>query len=130
GDDPTDAPLRAATSAELEQFQKGDARFDAVFREPDGLGPLYIRTACASCHHDDARGPGAVEKIALVERDGVTPRPDQSELMYGHTIRPFTAAGASMPILAPVGEASLKRSKRLGPAVFGRGYLEAVDDAE
>src|SRR5262245_34410682 len=50
GDDPTDVPLHAATAAEVDRFQQGDARFDAVFREADGLGPLYIRGACASCH--------------------------------------------------------------------------------
>jgi hypothetical protein len=129
-DDPTDIPLRGAESAELDRFDQGDALFDAVFREADGLGPLYVRTACSSCHEGAARGPGAVEKMALVGEDGVTPLPDQSRLAYGSTARPYTAAGATTPISPPSADAMLKRSKRLGPAVFGRGYIEAIDEAE
>lgn len=130
GDDPTDIPLKGASSAELDRFAEGDALFDAVFREPDGLGPLYVRTACASCHEGASRGPGAVEKMAQVEADGITPLPDQGGLTYGHTVRPYTAAGAMTPILPPGGDTSLKQSKRLGPPVFGRGYIEAIADDE
>jgi CxxC motif-containing protein (DUF1111 family) len=130
GDDPSDVPLRDATKTELARFQEGDTLFDAVFREPDGLGPLYIRSACASCHAEASRGPGAVEKIALVARDGITPLADQDGLPYGHTVRPYMTAGAVSPILAPVGDLPVRRSTRLGPTVFGSGYLEAVDDAE
>jgi CxxC motif-containing protein (DUF1111 family) len=128
GDDPTDVPLRGASSDLIDRFLVGDALFDAVFREPDGLGPLYIRTACGSCHEGAARGPGAVQKVAIVGEDGVTPV-DQSSLAYGHTVRPYTAGGATTPITAPEGM-GVKLSQRLGPAVFGRGYMEAVDDAE
>lgn len=127
GNDPTDVPLKGATKAQQDRFVEGDALFDAVFREADGLGPLYIRQACSSCHEGAKRGPGAVQKMALVEADGVTPLTDQSALTYGHTARPYTAGGASTPIAPPSGA---KVTSRLGPAVFGRGYLEAVDEAE
>lgn len=129
GDDPTDVPLRGSGAELVDRFFEGDALFDAVLREPDGLGPLYIRTACASCHEGAGRGPGAVQKVALVEADGVTPAADQSSLTYGHTLRPYTAAGAVTPITATSGP-GVKLSQRLGPPVFGRGYMEAVDDAE
>ncbi|MFT3770561.1 MAG: di-heme oxidoredictase family protein [Minicystis sp.] len=129
GEDPTDIPLVGASAVEQARFAEGDALFDAVFREVDGLGPLYIRQACGSCHEGAMRGPGAVQKMALVGDDGITPLPDQSGLPYGHTARPFMTAGASTPI-APPGDADVKLSSRLGPAVFGRGYLEAVADAE
>ncbi|NUQ74051.1 MAG: hypothetical protein HUU21_10895 [Polyangiaceae bacterium] len=129
GDDPTDVPLRGASNELVDRFLVGDALFDAVFREPDGLGPLYIRAACSSCHDGATRGPGAVQKVVLVEEDGVTPAADQSSLAYGHTVRPYTAGGATTPITAPEGM-GIKISQRLGPAVFGRGYMEAVDDAE
>src|SRR4051812_21730086 len=85
-EDPTDVPLVAATTDEKALFKQGDARFDAVFREPDGLGPLYIRTACSSCHEAAAKGPGNVEKMVLVDSDGVTPLADQSQLPWGHTV--------------------------------------------
>jgi CxxC motif-containing protein (DUF1111 family) len=129
GDDPTDVPLRGSPNELVNRFLEGDALFDAVFREPDGLGPLYIRAACSSCHDGAGRGPGAVMKVAIVQEDGVTPATDQSSLEYGHTVRPYTAGGATTPITAPEG-VGVKLSQRLGPAVFGRGYMEAVDDAE
>lgn len=129
GDDPTDVPLMGASSVMVDRFLEGDALFDQVFREPDGLGPLYIRTACGSCHDGAGRGPGAVQKVVLVEADGVTPAADQSGLPYGNTLRPYITAGATMPIDAP-DVTGVKVSQRLGPAVFGRGYMEAVADSE
>lgn len=133
GEDPTDIPLRGASEKLVSRFLTGDLLFDAVFREPDGLGPLYIRSACGSCHAAASRGPGAVQKVALVGPDGVTPSDDQSDLAYGHTIRPYMAAGAVTPITAPMTSPTgmkLLSSQRLGPAVFGRGYMEAVADSE
>lgn len=129
GDDPTDLPLANATDAERSLFAKGDARFDGVFREVDGLGPLYIRQACASCHEAGGRGPGAVQKMAIVEADGITPAADQSALPHGHTSRPFMAGGAVTPI-APPDVPGLKISSRIGPPVFGRGYMEAILETE
>lgn len=129
-DDPTNAPLRGASAEQVERFKEGDALFVFVFRKQDGLGPLYIREACGACHDGASRGPGAVQKMALVDADGVTPAADQSALAYGHTVRPYATAGATTPVSPPEGLALLKLSRRLGPPVFGRGYMEAVDDAE
>jgi CxxC motif-containing protein (DUF1111 family) len=128
-EDPTDIPLSGASDDENRLFVAGDARFDAVFREPDGLGPLYIRTACAACHEGAGKGPGAVEKMVVVETDGVTPAADQSPLTWGHTLRPYTAGGGMRALTADP-SLSLLISKRVGVPVFGRGYLEAVSDAE
>jgi len=64
--DPSDAPIATLTDAELERFAEGDARFELPFREPQGLGPLYIHRSCVSCHEEDARGPGAVRRLAVV----------------------------------------------------------------
>lgn len=54
-------------------------------------------------------------------------------MIYGSTERPFTTAGATTPLLAPVaarpGQAVV-HSRRIGPAVTGRGYIEAVLDSE
>src|SRR5688500_2491914 len=41
-------PLRGATDAERASFRAGDALFEAVVREGDGLGPLYIRDSCGA----------------------------------------------------------------------------------
>lgn len=128
--DPTDDPLTTATRAQHEQFRHGDQLFDQVFTDATGLGPLYVRDACGACHSAALKGPGVVQKMARVEADGVTPSPDQeSELPYGHTIRPYAAGGASTPLRA-ASMADIKVTSRVPPAVFGRGYMEAIDDAE
>jgi CxxC motif-containing protein (DUF1111 family) len=129
-DDPTDMPLAAATADERATFKTGDARFDAVFLEADGLGPLYVRSACNSCHELATRGPGAVEKMGIVEADGITASPDQSALKWGHSVRPYVAGGGKTPVVPDMSIAGLKLSSRMGLPVFGRGYMEAVDDAE
>jgi CxxC motif-containing protein (DUF1111 family) len=125
----SDVPIDGLPGDDVARFDDGDALFGLPFRPADGLGPLYIRTSCAACHREGARGPGLVQKLAIVEADGVTPAADQSALSWGRTVRPGLAAGATTPI-APPAMPGVKVTIRIGPPVFGRGYLEAVDDAE
>lgn len=125
-----DRPLFGATEAELDRFADGDLLFDVPYREADGLGPLYIRTSCASCHGEGARGPGGAEKMVIIEADGFTPSEDQSALAWGHTVRPYFTSAATQPLVAPEESVTLKKSLRLGPPIFGRGYMEAISDSE
>jgi CxxC motif-containing protein (DUF1111 family) len=125
----SDVPIAGLSADDIAGFDDGDALFDLPFRAADGLGPLFIRSSCSACHAEGSRGPGLVQKLAIVEADGVTPAADQSALAWGHTARPGLAAGATTPIAAPA-LPGLKQTVRLGPPVLGRGYLEAVDDAE
>jgi CxxC motif-containing protein (DUF1111 family) len=127
-EDPSDTPIAGASADLVARFNEGDAIFDALYREADGLGPLYVRGACSSCHAEAGRGPGNVQKMAVVLDDGVTPG-DQSALHWGPTIRAQLAAGATTPI-APPADAHVKVTTRAAPAVLGRGYIDAVDEAE
>lgn len=122
-------PFPALEPAMMEAFQRGDAAFELPHREGSGLGPLYIRTSCNACHVGDLKGPGLVQKMSVVEADGLTPSADQSLLPFGHTVRPLTAAGASEGIFAP-DDPAVKVTIRIGPPVLGRGYLEAIADEE
>ncbi|MEO8185268.1 MAG: di-heme oxidoredictase family protein [Deltaproteobacteria bacterium] len=131
-----DNPI-SGISPQLEaDFNDGDLLFGTPLRQADGLGPLYTRSACDSCHADDARGPGLVSKMSVVEADGVTPAADQSMLSFGHTVHPLGVAGAysaalkPTPILPPQNQANVKVTTRLGPPVIGRGYIEAIADSE
>jgi CxxC motif-containing protein (DUF1111 family) len=125
----SDVPIDGLSPADVAAFEQGDQLFDLPFTPADGLGPLYVRDACGACHQDGSRGPGLVQKMAEVEADGITADPDQSELPYGHSIRAELAAGATTPVEPPPGDANVKVTTRVGPPVFGRGYIEAVDDA-
>jgi len=128
-DDPSDVPIRGLSPAELDIFNRGDQLFGLPFREYDGLGPLYIRVACASCHNEGGRGPGLAQKMAVVLDDGVTGSPDQSRLPFGDTVRPQLAGGAKTPLVPP-DDPTVKVTVRVGPPVLGHGYMEAVADSE
>jgi CxxC motif-containing protein (DUF1111 family) len=127
--DPSGAPLRELDTAWRKRFDRGDALFEQLLSESQGLGPVYIRQACASCHADDARGPGVVRKMVLIGDDGA-PLDDQGGLPFGHTVRPQHIASASEGITAPEDRDDLLVTTRSPPAVFGRGYLEAILDSE
>jgi CxxC motif-containing protein (DUF1111 family) len=120
-------PLAEATPSELERFKEGDALFEATVRPSDGLGPLYIRDACAACHAQDGRGPGVVTKV--IARRAASAATLAQLLPHGPTERPYMTAGAKQPLLAPK-DPSFETTARLPPAVFGRGYLEAIGDDE
>lgn len=124
-----DAPLKKLSSALTAEFNDGDLKFSTPLREADGLGPLYTRTSCSACHDSALRGPGSVQKMVVVESDGLTPSPDQSLLPYGSAVHPLTAGGATTPVLPP-DDPSVRVTVRLGPPVLGRGFMEAIDDAE
>jgi CxxC motif-containing protein (DUF1111 family) len=126
----SDVPIDGVTPDQVTAFHKGDGVFDLPFRDADGLGPFYVRTSCGACHEGGSRGPGLVQKMVVVDADGVTPAADQSTLLpYGHTIRLGLTAGAKTPLAAPK-DPSVKVTVRLGPPILGRGYMEAVLDSE
>lgn len=124
-----DGPVADLSPELTAAFNDGDIAFGTPVREADGLGPLYTRTSCDACHAEAIRGPGIVQKMSLVEDDGVTPARDQTALQWGHTVHPLTAGGASTPVLPP-DLPNLKVTSRVGPPVLGRGYMEAVPDSE
>jgi CxxC motif-containing protein (DUF1111 family) len=127
--DAVDVPVRGLAAEWIAEFNDGDLAFGTPLREADGLGPLYTRASCAACHDSGARGPGRVQKMVLVEDDGVTPQSDQSALPFGFTVHPLTAGGGVSPIVPP-DDSHVKISDRLGPPVIGRGYMEAIADSE
>ena len=119
-------PLEKLTERELSRFKAGDGLFEATVRESDGLGPLYVRDACAACHAADGRGPGLVMKVAPKNGD---PTLAAKLLPFGSTERPYATAGAKTALLAPA-HPELQQTPRLPPAVFGRGFLEAISDQD
>jgi CxxC motif-containing protein (DUF1111 family) len=131
-DDPFDVPIKGLTAEQENTFAAGDALFDLSLRPYDGLGPLFTRSACSDCHDEGTRGPGLVQKMVVTDADGVTPAADQSVFAYGQTVHPLvvTESNAKTPIMPPDGTVGLKVTIRVGPPILGRGYMEAVTDAE
>ena len=132
--DQVDQAVPGLSGSLAEDFEDGDLLFGTALRAGDGLGPLYTRSACSSCHTSGVRGPGLVEKMSVVEADGVTPAADQSMLAFGHTVHPLVVSRGELPdptpILPPRDQPRVKVTSRIGPAVIGRGYIEAIADSE
>lgn len=126
-DTSSDLPHKGLSDAWLTQFREGDALFELPYREADGLGPLYIRSSCNACHRAAGRGPGVVTRLRQVDADGNTVA-GQPELPYGNVVRPLTTCGAT-PLNSPDGT-GIVESFRAGIPVMGRGWMEAVDEAE
>lgn len=133
-EDPTDKPLPGMTEDQRAAFDRGDRIFERVFLPTQGLGPVYVRASCAACHAADAKGPGLVQRVVRLEEDGFTPADDarQLELLpWDSVLRPQYAAGATRGITLPTTpDPSLLMTTRFGPAVFGRGFIEAIDERE
>ena len=130
--DPFDKPLVGLSPEGLATFDKGDKLFEKVFAVGDGLGPLYIRASCTACHKQGGMGPGDVQKFQIVDAATGAPIANAPELSLGFTERPFAVAGATRPLLAPapLPGHQVVHSRRVGPTVMGRGYVEAVLDSE
>lgn len=131
--DPVDLPLASLSPSELERFRRGDALFDHTFRATEGLGPVYIRDHCSSCHANGLRGPGTVVRMAVVDTDGVTPLADQSTaLPNGSAWRPQFVPPATQGVIPPMnysGPGTLRTTTRFAPMVLGRGWMEAIDES-
>ncbi len=130
GDDRPGDPVASLTAAQEERFDRGDTVFERVFRDAEGLGPVYIRASCASCHAGDSKGPGVVRRMAIVGADGFTPAVDQGALSWGGVVREFFVSPATRPVLPPDARMDLRVSERVGPAVFARGWMDAIDASE
>lgn len=123
--DRADVPIADLSAPLVERFRAGDELFETVFREIDGLGPLYVRASCSDCHADDGRGPGLVTRVGRLD-----PKAREESLRallpFGDMERPY-ALGSAKPLLFS-DDLGLRKTRRMPPAVFGRGYIEAVAD--
>lgn len=126
-----DRVLAGASEDQARAFRIGDAFFEQVFTEFDGLGPVYVRPSCESCHLHAGRGPGTTQRMGLVS--ATTGEPGDS-LPFGSLVRPLLAAGARTPVLPPDGGVPsgevLVVTGRSAPPAFGRAHLEAIEEAE
>jgi CxxC motif-containing protein (DUF1111 family) len=129
GPDRVGTPIPGLDVVWQARFDEGDRLFEVPFSPASGVGPVYIRSSCAGCHADDLRGPGIVEKMALVADDRVTPTHTELDFPWGVTVRAQLAAGARTPVVPP-DRTDLLLTRRLPPDVLGVGLAEAVPDAD
>jgi len=126
-----DVPLAGASLEQERAFRAGDAVFEQLFSPVDGVGPVYVRSSCTSCHLRGGRGPTETQRMAIVSS---ATGAQVEALPFGPLVRPLVAAGAVTPVLPPDGGippgAVLEVTTRLAAPLFGRAYLEAILDSE
>ena len=127
--DPLDEPIQGLDGLWRERFVSGHTLFHEVYVDATGLGPVYIRADCASCHAGDGRSLGTIGKMAILGADGL-PLRMPAALPYGATVRPLRTSGATLGIEPPMGVDGLFVANRVPPGLVGRGYLEAIADSE
>lgn len=124
-------PLPGLQPDELERFRAGLEQFNRVFREEDGLGPLFNENQCSACHTDPAPGGSGGETVLKATR--FVP-PDSCDLLVaggGENIREqgTSAARAAGITEETVPAEATARGKFTAPFLFGLGLVENIPDA-
>ena len=119
-----DGTIEGMTGSQVGQHLAGDREFGRVFTQAQGLGPIFVASACEQCHAGDGKGHPVFNLIRFGR-----PGPSGFDPMIefgGPQLQHRSIAGypaEAVPVEA-VGVATFNP-----PAVTGLGYLDAVADA-
>ncbi len=119
-----EGPIDGLSGSQRALFVRGDEEFGRRFTAGDGLGPLFIATACEACHAGDGKGHPLFDITRFGRYVGLTFDPMRSEggpQLQNRAILGYL--GERVPLGATVS------ARFTPPAVTGLGLLEAVDDA-
>ena len=110
--------------SQLRQHLVGDEEFGRRFTVEDGLGPVFVATACEQCHVGDGKGHPVfnLTRFGTLGVNGFDPLTQLGGPQLQHRSIP------GYPPETVPGEAT-GVSEFTAPAVTGLGYLDAVDDA-
>jgi len=118
-----DGPMEGLTSAQQDQFLKGDVAFAEVFTVSRGLGPIFVANQCSSCHPGDGKGSPFVQFTRFGQPDTL----GNLFLALGGPQLQHKAIPGYTPEELPAGATS---TDLIAPAVTGLGFLDAVSDAD
>src|ERR1700737_2971600 len=118
-------PVRGLTAAQLALFLDGKADFVSVETvTPDGLGPVFNESSCATCHAVPAVGGGSTRletRFGKITNGKFDPMAELGgSLIQDHAIPNFT------PEHVPA-QATIRTGRRTTP-LFGLGLVDAVPD--
>jgi len=118
-----EGPIDGLNRAQLATFARGDGEFSRIFGPADGAGPLFVATACASCHVGDGKGHPAfnLTRFGRMGPGGFDPM----RAFGGPQIQNRALLGYIAEVV-PSGATGVAVFN--APVVTGLGLLEAVDD--
>ena len=117
-------PLEGMTGAQLALHMEGDEQFAKIFSAAEGLGPVFVQTACQSCHPADGKG-NPFNNLTRFGRYDSLGNWDAMRSYGGPQLQHRAIAGFEPEVIP--GGASF--SQFIAPGASGLGFLEAVDDA-
>ncbi len=114
-------PIPELTAVEHDLFIAGKAAYTLPIPVEDGLGPVFNKSNCRSCHSQPDGGVGniAVNHFGFVDKGEFVTLP-------GGTILQLVAIGACQEVMPP--EANFE-TDRITPGMMGYGLVEAIPDS-
>ncbi|RKS03398.1 di-heme oxidoredictase family protein [Flavobacterium sp. 102] len=122
GDELLDGTVDGLSSAELQQFLRGDVAVNEVFTRNTGLGSTFVSTSCINCHAGDGKGHPFTSLI----RFGQIDETGNMYLNQGGPQLQNRALPGYLPEQLPAGATF---SRFMPPAITGLGFVEAMTDA-
>ncbi len=119
-----EGPIDGLTPQQKAAFAAGDEEFGRRFGSAEGLGPIFVATACESCHVGDGKGHLSfnLTRFGRVTPDGFDPMRSAGGPQIQHRAILNYIAEVVPPGVTGVAQFT-------APSVTGLGLLEAVDDA-
>ena len=119
----TGDPLDGLTSTQLDQFDAGKILFGTPILIEDGLGPIFNKSNCRSCHTNPDGGPGSI----AVTHFGQEEKGDFTSLPGGSLFQLVAIASGCEEVLPP--EANFTTT-HITPGMMGYGLVEAIPDIQ
>lgn len=131
-------PVNGLSASELARFFAGQAEFDVVLTEAQGLGPIFNDNSCGTCHNGPTSGGAGSSLVTRFGMKASGPNPfdplDGSgwtgldrggSLLQKEVIAGFDPlCKETVPVEADIA------INRATPHTFGAGLLEALDGAD
>lgn len=118
-----DGPIEGLSGAQLAIFAEGDEEFNRTFSAGEGAGPMFVASACGSCHVGDGKGHPVfnLTRFGRMVDGAFDPmRAQGGPQVQNRAVQQYVAE------VVPNGVTGV--AVFTAPSVTGLGLLEAVDD--
>lgn len=121
------APLPDLTAGELARFEAGAIAFQRVFEVGEGLGPIFNKSACSSCHANPLGGWGSI----TVTRFGHLDKDEFDPLDYlGGSLHQVAAISSECTEFIPDNKIANVVTDRVTNSSMAFGLVEAIPDSD
>ena len=122
---PVGSPLPGLTSEQESLFWEGRVLYSTPIPVEDGLGPVFNKSNCRSCHSNPDGGPGniAVTHFGLLDKKSE----EGFVVLPGGTIKQLVSIASGCEEVLPP-EANFT-TEHITPGMMGYGLVEAIPDA-